>query len=113
MTFTVPFEIGDSDGARWERVELLVGTQASYTVVPAEVLERLGIEPEFRQRVTMADGQARVLAMADAMGRYEGEAAHTLVVFGDADTQPVLGAYTLTGMGLVADAEAGRLVRRQ
>ncbi len=45
--------------------------------------------------------------MAVAMARWNGQVLPTLVVFGDAGSQPLLGAYTLEGFGL-APAPLGR-----
>ncbi len=45
------------DQSRFERIEALVDTGATYTVVPCNVLERLGIVPQFRRRFRVADGR--------------------------------------------------------
>jgi len=42
-TSPVPIEVGPMDQSRFERIEALVDTGATYTVVPRDVLERLGI----------------------------------------------------------------------
>jgi aspartyl protease family protein len=44
-TFRVTIEIGPMDQSRFEQIEALVDTGATYTVVPRDVLERLGITP--------------------------------------------------------------------
>ena len=44
-TFRVPIEIGDPQGDRFERVEALVDTGASYSVLPASVLRQLEVTP--------------------------------------------------------------------
>ena len=63
-TFRVTIEIGPMDQSRFERIEALVDTGATYTVVPRDVLERLGIAPQFRRRFRVADGRIVELNMA-------------------------------------------------
>ena len=43
-TFRVAIEVGDLRGQRFEKVEALVDTGASYTLLPATLLRRLGIQ---------------------------------------------------------------------
>lgn len=45
-SFRVQIEIGDPAGSRFDRLEALVDTGATYTWVPRDFLERLGIPPE-------------------------------------------------------------------
>ncbi|MFA0782616.1 aspartyl protease family protein [Fervidibacter sacchari] len=52
------------DQSRFEQIEALVDTGAIYTVVPSDVLERLGITPQFRRRFRVADGRVVELDMA-------------------------------------------------
>src|SRR5713101_5977165 len=56
-TFRVAVEIGDAAGERWESVEALVDTGATYTSVPAPLLERLGVTPQARATFVLADGR--------------------------------------------------------
>ena len=48
--------------------------------------------------------------MAETRGRFEGQERTTLVVFGDAGTQPLLGAYTMEGFGVAPDPLNRRLI---
>src|SRR2546426_7445032 len=57
-TFRVAIEIGDAAGERWETVEALVDTGATYTTVPAELLRRLGVAPHARDAFVLASGPA-------------------------------------------------------
>lgn len=56
-TFRVAIEIGDAVGERWETIEALVDTGATYTTVPAELLRRLGVMPYTRDTFVLADGR--------------------------------------------------------
>ncbi|MDQ7850547.1 MAG: retroviral-like aspartic protease family protein [Armatimonadota bacterium] len=109
-TFRASFDIGDPQGQRWETVEAVVDTGASYTWVPREVLARLGIQPQFRREFLTADGRVIEREMAVAMARWNSQVLPTLVVFADAGSQPLLGAYTLEGFGLAPDPLARRLI---
>ena len=44
-TFGVTIEIGDPQGQRFEAMNALVDTGATYTVVPASLLVRLSVTP--------------------------------------------------------------------
>ncbi len=103
-------EIGDPQGRRWETVEALADTGASYTWAPSSVLQRLGLVPTFRFPFILADGRQIEREMAETRVRLDGQERTTLVVFGDEGTQPSLGAYTLEGFGLAADPVGRRLV---
>ena len=109
-TFSVTIEIGDPVGQRYERVEALVDTGATYTTVPTPLLERLGVIPHVRDRFVLADGRQVDRDIGRAWVRVDGRVEPTLVVFGEPDTQALLGAYTLEGLRLAADPVGKRLV---
>lgn len=91
-------------------MEALVDTGASYTWVPASVLTGLGIRPSFRFPFLLADGRHIERDMAETRVRLDGKERTTLVVFGDDETQPLLGAYTLEGFGVAPDPLNRRLI---
>ena len=99
----MPIEIGGPDGQRWSSVEALVDTGASYTWIPAPILHGLGIAPGLRFPFVLADGRRIERDMAETRVRFDGQERTTLVVFGDEDTAPLMGAYTMEGFGLAAD----------
>ncbi|MFN3422070.1 MAG: aspartyl protease family protein [Armatimonadota bacterium] len=109
-TFRVPIEIGPMDQSRFERIGALVDTGATYTVVPRDVLERLGITPQLRRRFRVADGRTLELDMAWVCIKAEGETAFTLCIFGEAGMDALLGAVTLEELGLGVDPVNQRLV---
>jgi clan AA aspartic protease len=110
-TFRAAIEIGDAEGNRFEVVEALVDTGASYTWVPSNVLERLGVPPQARWEFEIAGGQVIERDVAETKARYENETRTTIVVFGDEGSLPLLGAYTLEGFRLAADPVNRRLIR--
>lgn len=108
--FQVPIEVGGLGGGRFERVDALVDTGASYTMLPSAMLRGLGIEPHRKIWFELADGDRRVYELGHALVRVNGDETPTVVVFGDDDMRtPLLGAYTLEGLALSVDPLRRRL----
>ena len=55
-TFRITVEIGDPHGQRYEPVEMLVDTGATFTKAPRELLEGLGVPVESTYTAELADG---------------------------------------------------------
>ncbi len=109
-TFRVALEIGDPAGSRWQKVDALVDTGASYTWVPRELLEGLGVRPQFKREFLTAGDSVIERDMGITMARWDGQVLPTLVVFGDEGSASMLGAYTLEGFSLAVDPVNKRLV---
>ncbi len=109
-TFRVPIEIGDPQGDRFERVEALVDTGASYSVLPASVLRQLEVTPHDHVTFILADGREIEREVGRTWVRIDGKTEITLVVFGEEGTEALLGAYTLEGLRLGVDPYNRRLV---
>jgi len=109
-TFKVKVDIGDLQGQRRETVEALVDTGASFTVIPASVLRRLGISPSERWPFELAGGRRVDREIGEARVRAEGRTAPTLIVFGGETGEPLLGAHSLQGLLLAPDPVNHRLV---
>lgn len=109
-TFRVTVEIGDPKGERYESVESLVDTGASYTQVSTSVLERLGVIPHTRATFVLANGSRYERPVGRTWVRLDGRSEITLVVFGPEEIGAILGAYTLEGFLLAPDPVNRRLV---
>ncbi len=109
-TFRVQIQIGDPTGQRFESVEALVDTGATYTTLSASLLGRLGVVPHTRDAFILGDGRRVERDIGRTWIRVDGSAELTLVVFGDPDTPSFLGAYTLEGLRLAADPVGRRLI---
>jgi clan AA aspartic protease len=109
-TFSVPIEIGDRAGNRWESVEALVDTGSSYTSIPSDVLARLGVQPRQRRRFRTADERSIERDVGEARARLNGEEMTTPIIFGEPGGTPLLGAVTLEVFGLGVDPLSHRLV---
>ena len=108
-TFRVPLQIGNPENGVTETVDALVDTGATFSMIPASVLERLGIVPVTTRRFRIANGERVEFQTAMAhfeTGGYEGEAR---VIFGP-EGQYLLGATTLEDMLLIVDPIGKRLV---
>lgn len=109
-TFRISAQIGSVTGAPFVPVDFLVDTGASYTQVPAALLNRLGVQPKGRRRFNLADGRQVVLDIGEARIRLNGDEGTTVVVFGPEGASTVLGAVTLEELGLAVDPLNQRLV---
>ena len=109
-TFRVEIEVGDPTGGRFERIDALVDTGATYTSLPHPLLDALGVTPQARDSFLLADGRRVKRDIGRTWIRIGEQAEMTLVVFGDPASPALLGAYALQGLRLAADPVARRLV---
>ena len=109
-TFSVEIEVGDPSGSRFEPVEVLVDTGATYTMLPASLLTPLGVETVETQTFMLADGSEIQLDVGDTLLRVEGRSRYSPVVFMNEGTSAVLGAVTLEIFLLGVDPIRQRLV---
>ena len=108
-SFQVQMQVGKPGNGATETVAALVDTGATFSMLPASMLQRLGIEPDeprlFRNRtgeiVEYMTGNARFMA--------EGRSSSGKVVFGP-ENHYVMGATTLELLQLVVDPVHQRLV---
>ena len=109
-TFWVDLEIGDPRSTRFEMINALVDTGATYTVLPASLLRSLDVAPVDRQSFILANGQRIHRDIGETTVRIDGRTRTTLVVFSEEDSHALLGAYTLEAFSLAADPVNRRLV---
>ena len=108
--FNVEIGIGDLDGLRFESVEAMVDSGASYTMIPTSLLRSLGVAPLSSGSFKLADGSRIELEIGQTWMRVEGELGIAPVVFVEEDSQPLLGAVTLEIFRLGIDPVEMRLV---
>ena len=109
-TFTWPLRITSMDGQRSLDIQATVDTGAFLTMLPARTLRDLGVEPTDSRRFVIADGSSMTMEIGRAWATIDGYSEVTLVAFGEDNAPPVLGAYTLEGLGLAVDPVKQRLV---
>ena len=103
LTF-VTVRVGNpAAGGRAENVTCLVDSGAVYSLIPETVLQKLDIKPHSSREFILADGQVVHRFLATATFEYEGRRGDSMVIVGEAGDDPLLGATTLEGFGLVLD----------
>ena len=55
-TFSVRLQMGDPSGHRFETIDAIVDSGATYTVLPASLLERLNVHAHATRYFVLADG---------------------------------------------------------
>jgi len=83
-----------------ESLEFLVDSGAVYSVVPAPILERLGIKPLTEQSFRLADGTKSTRKKGGALFKYRDRIGVADVIFGEPGDSTLLGAFTLEALGL-------------
>ena len=86
-----------------EELEFLVDSGAAFSVVPGEVLARLGIERRRERQFSLANATCIVRGCGVALFRYGDRDAIAEVIFGEPGDAVLLGALTLEAMGLCLD----------
>lgn len=109
-TFQVTLEIGDPEGRRYEAVDALVDSGATYTTMPASLLRRLRVSPHSKRAFVLADGTRIERDFGRTWVRLNGEPDISPVVFGDEGAMPLLGALTLEVFSLGIDPVNRRLI---
>jgi clan AA aspartic protease len=87
-----------------ERVRLLVDTAATYTLLPADLAQRLGIASSPRPiRATLANGSEEDFFIGTAIVRLQQREAGATVLIAPPGSEPLLGVETLEALGLAVD----------
>ena len=98
--------------SRGEQIELLVDTGAMLSVIPREVLERLGITPLGAHQFRGSGGVIRREIGAVMMG-YDDAVAGVTSAFGEDGDPTVMGLTALESLGYEIDQAAGELRRTE
>ena len=109
-TFTVSLGVADLQGQQFIELEALVDTGATYTSIPEDVLERLGVEVRETRPFELADDRVVEYPMGYATMRVDDREVIALVVFGPPGTAPLFGATTLATARLGVDPINQRLI---
>ena len=109
-TFTVPVEFGTPDRSRFEAFDAVADSGAHYSWLPTSALTRLGHQPDVKQAFTLADGSEVERDVGEVIVRLEGRVLHTLCVFGEEKTPPILGALAMEQFLVMPDPVHKRLV---
>ena len=96
--FRVKMSVQHIDGAHERTVDALVGTGASFAVLPASVLEEVGVEPTRRITFRQPDGWQKLERVGDARITIDGVTRPSPVVFGPEDSPAKVGHVTLSAL---------------
>ena len=109
--FTATIEVAATPRGPFHQLDAMVDTGSLYTWVPISILRALGVTPQENTIFVMADGTRIHRDITEIAVRLNGRVRHTISVFGDDASIPLLGAYTLEGFGLAVDPVNKRLVQ--
>ena len=101
-TFRVAVTVGNPDSDARETVDALVDTGATFSVMPASLLLRLGIEPTRTRRLRFANGRVEERQTGMALFEVAAIDGEAMVVFGPENIH-LLGATTLETLLLIVD----------
>lgn len=91
-TFSVNIEVGDLSGREFRKLSATVDTSATYTVIPRNVLNGLGVEPIDVVPFELADDGVVECEVGEARLRLDRRERIVLMVFGPENGTPLLGA---------------------
>lgn len=107
--FSARIGVSGGNGGTPRYVDATVDTGAVYTVLPANLLQHVGVEPYGRETFQIADGTTVDLPVGEARITIGDKARVSPVVFGDSQRY-LLGAITLQTLGLIPDTTNHRLI---
>ncbi len=95
--------VGTVTGPSGEKrtVEFLVDSGAMYSVLPHDVWQALGLEPNRTLRLRMADGTPIDRQVSECCIALADQKMHTPVILGDPGDVAILGSVTLAVFGLM------------
>jgi predicted aspartyl protease len=96
-----------------ETLDAMVDTGAMFTVIPAPILNRLGVQPFDTIPVRFASGQQERWPIGQLQARLDGRERPILCLFGSADAPALIGAHTLEAFLLTVDPVEQKLVPKE
>jgi len=103
LTFISATIANPANPRRTEKLKLLVDSGAVYSVVPKDVLRRLGVKPHSTKTFTLADGSEISRKIGDAVFKLNGLQGASPVIFGQKGDSTLLGTVSLEALGLLLD----------
>ena len=108
--FNVEFTIGSADGSRSLSLVGMIDTGSLYSIIPASVLDGLGIARDETEQFRLADGSILEMYLGLALLEMDGRARTVHIAFGPDDDVIVIGAMTLERFGVAVDPVHRRLI---
>lgn len=88
-------------GGREQQVSFLVDSGATYTLLPHVAWQAIELVPQRKVAFTLADGTVVERDVSECHLTLPQGAAHSPVILGEPDDEPLLGVVTLEILGLV------------
>ena len=98
------------DRHRSVTLDLLADTDATYTTLPREVADALGLEPIDTRRIRLGDCSEERWPVAAIFIRVDGQEGPSLALIGLPGSPALLGKVTLEELALGIDPSAQRLI---
>ena len=110
-TFSVPARLANPDRPEQSlTIDLLVDTGATWTMLPGEIVGRLGLATPRQRLVTLASGERVSYPAGQVAIQLNGEEIITIFLTGPVGSLTLLGAVTLEEFGLAPDPVRKTLV---
>ena len=108
--YSVAFTLSGAEPARALTLDGVIDTGASFTVVPAPILDEIGIPRAEYALFSLADGSIQELAIGYATLELQGYTALVQVVFGSDRRKTLIGITALELLRLAVDPVYRRLL---
>ena len=92
-----------AEPSRARELDFLVDSGATYSVVPREILQEIGIMPAGVERFRLADLTRIQREVGNALFTFQGKTRSSPVMFGEEGDATLLGVMTVEALGLVLD----------
>jgi clan AA aspartic protease len=110
-TFTIRATlIHPDDRERSVTAEFLVDTGATYSLLPREIVDRLGLTTPEELSAVLASGERVVYGVGEVRVRLDGRERTAVSLAGPPGCRPLLDAFTLEVFALAADPVNQRLI---
>ena len=86
-----------------KQVRFLIDSGATYSLLPREIWQAIGLRPMRKHTFTLADGSTITREISECYITLPQGEGHTPVILGEADDEALLGVVTLKILGLVFD----------
>ena len=100
-----------ADPSRTWKAPFLVDTGATDCLVPRPALEAIGLTPRGQRVYELADGRRLQVDVTVAEIEFMGEVVGGTIIYGEPDTEPLLGVTALESVGIEVDPTNQRLKR--
>ena len=109
-TVTATIQVGDPQGRNFLEVEMEVDTGSTFTALPREMLQALGVPVNRTVQSRLADGTVQAVQVGETTVRISGNQFTTSVIFAEEGEPSLLGVITLEQALLAVDPVNNELI---